>query len=166
MNYKTIQNAVSTQQCQTLLADCRAQYDQVSADRPDLQYPTRLYPGVLLPNQTAVLNELTVIAAQTAPEFNAQFDLGAGTAASYVNAQSGELIGEHYDRPINGEEGRICSLTVMVALTDGGQIKIGDDIIDMLAGMAVVLKGNTTHELLPVADTCNIVAGFFCTNGE
>jgi gentisate 1,2-dioxygenase len=168
MDYKLFKNALITSECADFAAFGKSQYESL---KQDLLYPNRKYPGFTLQNATTVLDKLATFIAQT--DFNITYDYSFGTGINFINAQEGEFIGQHIDKPLYeldddykvkpGFENRSCSATVLACVGGTNIINIeGDDII-MSPGDVVVMKGFTVHEMKPVvSDTFYLLSAFYC----
>lgn len=170
MDYKLFRNALTTQECEQFIKFGKSQYPLLKADQ---LYPNRGYPGFTLQNATSVLDKLATFIKQA--EFTEPYDYSFGTGVNFINAEQGEKIRQHIDKPlyeldsnykVKPEfENRYCSLTVIACIGGQNNLSVDDDNIEVSTGDVIVLKGFTAHEIKPViSGTFYLLSGFFCTN--
>lgn len=169
MDYKLFKNALTQQECADFVTLGKNQYKSL---KQDLLYPDRKYPGFTLQNATAVLDKLATFITQT--DFNIKYDYSFGTGVNFINAEQGEQIGEHIDKPLYelddayqvkpGFEDRYCAGTVLACVGGTNEMGIEGDSIIMTPGDVIVLKGFTAHEMKPVvSDTFYLLSAFYCS---
>ena len=169
MDYKLFKNALTTSECADFAALGKSQYESL---KQDLLYPNRKYPGFTLQNATTVLDKLATFITQT--DFNITYDYSFGTGVNFINAQEGEFIGQHIDKPLYelddnykvkpGFENRYCALTVIACIGGKNNLVVDDDNIEVSTGDVIVLKGFTAHEMKPiVSDTFYLLSAFYCS---
>ena len=170
MDYKLFRNALTTSECEQFIEFGKSQYPLLKSDQ---LYPNRGYPGFILQNATSVLDKLATFIKQA--EFTEPYDYSFGTGVNFINAQQGEKIGQHIDKPLyeldsNYQvkpeyENRYCSLTVIACIGGNNNLSVDDDNIEVSTGDVIVLKGFTAHEMKPViSGTFYLLSAFFCTN--
>lgn len=171
MDYKIFKNALTTSECADFVTLGKSQYGSLKQDQ---LYPNRGYPGFTLQNATAVLNKLTTFITQA--DFNITYDYSFGTGVNFINAEQGEQIGQHIDKPlyeldeaykVKPEfENRICAVTVLACIGGTNEMDVEGDSIIMTPGDVIVLKGFTAHEMKPiVSDTFYLLSAFYCNGG-
>jgi hypothetical protein len=169
MDYKLFKNALTTSECADFIELGKSQYGSL---KQDLLYPNRKYPGFTLQNATAVLDKLATFITQT--DFNINYDYNFGTGVNFINAEQGEQIGQHIDKPLYeldeaykvkpGFEDRYCAGTVLACIGGTNEMDIEGDSIIMTPGDVIVLKGFTAHEMKPiVSDTFYLLSAFYCS---
>jgi len=170
MDYKLFKNALTTSECAEFIEFGKSQYPLLNSDQ---LYPNRGYPGFTLQNARPVLEKLATFITQA--EFNETYDYSFGTGVNFINAQEGEKIGQHIDKPLyeldnnykikSEYESRYCSLTVIACIGGNNNLVVDDDNIEISTGDVIVLKGFTAHEMKPViSGTFYLLSAFFCTN--
>jgi gentisate 1,2-dioxygenase len=170
MDYKLFKNALTAPECEQFIEFGKSQYPLLK----EVQlYPNRKYPGFTLQNATTVLDKLATFITQT--DFNITYDYSFGTGINFINAQEGEFIGQHIDKPlyklddnykVKPEfENRYCALTVIACIGGKNNIVIEDDNLEVSTGDVIVLKGFTAHEIKPViSDTFYLLSAFYCSD--
>jgi len=169
MDYKLFKNALNQQECADFVTLGKNQYGLL---QEDLLYPNRKYPGFTLQNATTVLDKLATFITQT--DFNIKYDYSFGTGVNFINAEQGEQIGEHIDKPLYeldeayqvkpGFEDRYCAGTVLACIGGTNEMGIEGDSIIMTPGDVIVLKGFTVHEMKPImSDTFYLLSAFYCS---
>lgn len=170
MDYKLFKNALTVTECEQFIDFGKSQYSSLKSDQ---LYPNRGYPGFILQNATSVLDKLATFIKQA--EFTEPYDYSFGTGVNFINAQQGEKIGQHIDKPlyeldsnyqIKPEyENRYCSVTVIACIGGENTLSVENNNIQVSTGDVIVLKGFTAHEMKPVTSgTFYLLSGFFCTN--
>lgn len=171
MDYKLFKNTLTSAECADFVALGKSQYGSLKQDQ---LYPNRGYPGFTLQNATAVLNKLAAFITQA--DFNITYDYSFGTGVNFINAEQGEQIGQHIDKPlyeldeaykVKPEfENRVCAVTVLACIGGTNEMGIEGDSIIMSPGDVIVLKGFTAHEMKPVvSNTFYLLSAFYC-NGD
>jgi hypothetical protein len=169
MDYKLFKNALTTSECTDFATFGKSQYGTLKQDQ---LYPNRGYPGFTLQNATTVLDKLATFITQT--NFNITYDYSFGTGVNFINAEQGEQIGQHIDKPLYelddayqvkpGFEDRYCAGAVLACIGGTNQMDIEGDSIIMTPGDVIVLKGFTAHEMKPVvSDTFYLLSAFYCS---
>ena len=169
MDYKLFKNALNQQECADFVTLGKNQYGLL---QEDLLYPNRKYPGFTLQNATTVLDKLATFITQT--DFNIKYDYSFGTGVNFINAEQGEQIGQHIDKPLYeldeayqvkpGFEDRYCAGTVLACVGGTNEMGIEGDSIIMTPGDVIVLKGFTVHEMKPImSDTFYLLSAFYCS---
>lgn len=169
MDYKLFKNALTATECEEFIALGKSQYPLLKEDQ---LYPNRGYPGFTLQNAKLVLEKLATFITQA--EFTESYDYSFGTGVNFINAQEGERIGQHIDKPlyeldnnykIKPEfENRYCAMSVLACIGGKNNLGIEDDIIEVSTGDVIVLKGFTAHEMKPVTlDTFYLLSAFYCS---
>jgi gentisate 1,2-dioxygenase len=169
MDYKLFKNALTTSECEQFIALGKSQYPLLKEDQ---LYPNRGYPGFTLQNATIVLDKLATFITQT--DFNIKYDYSFGTGVNFINAEQGEQIGQHIDKPLyelddnykvkSEFENRVCAVTVLAGIGGSNIISVEDEDIQVSAGDVIVLKGFTAHEMKPiVSDTFYLLSAFYCS---
>lgn len=170
MDYKLFRNALTTSECEQFIEFGKSQYPLLKSDQ---LYPNRGYPGFVLQNATSVLDKLATFIKQA--EFTEPYDYNFGTGVNFINAEQGEIIGQHIDKPlyelddnyqIKPEyENRVCVVTVLAGIGGSNIISVEDEDIQVSAGDVIVLKGFTAHEMKTViSDTFYLLSAFYCSN--
>jgi len=170
MDYKLFKNALTINECQQFIEFGTSQYPLLKEDQ---LYPNRGYPGFTLQNANTVLEKLATFIAQA--EFNESYDYSFGTGVNFINAQEGEQITQHIDKPlyelddkynVKPEfENRYCSLTVLACIGGKNNLVVEDNNIEVSIGDVIVLKGFTAHEMKPVASgTFYLLSAFYCSD--
>lgn len=170
MDYKIFKNALSLSECEDFVNFGQSQYPLLKTEQ---LYPNRGYPGFTLQNTTAVLNKLATFISQT--DFNIKYDYSFGTGVNFINAERGEQIGQHIDKPLYELDdayqvkpefkNRVCAGTVLACIGGTNEMDIEGDSIIMTPGDVIVLKGFTAHEMKPVvSDTFYLLSAFYCSN--
>ena len=170
MDYKIFKNALSVPECDDFIKFGQNQYPLLKSEQ---LYPLRGYPGFTLQNTTSVLDKLATFITQAG--FTEPYDYNFGTGVNFINAQQGEHIGQHIDKPLyeldenykvkTEFENRYCSVTVIACIGGEDTLSVEDNNIKVSTGDVIVLKGFTAHEMKPVvSDTFYLLSGFFCTN--
>ena len=95
MDYKLFKNVLTTSECEQFIALGKSQYPLLKVDQI---YPNRAYPGFTLQNAKSVLEKLATFIIQA--EFNESYDYSFGTGVNFINAEEGEQIGQHIDKPL------------------------------------------------------------------
>jgi gentisate 1,2-dioxygenase len=169
MDYKLFKNALTTSECADFVTLGKSQYGSLKQDQ---LYPNRGYPGFTLQNATTVLDKLATFITQT--DFNIKYDYSFGTGVNFINAEQGEQIGQHIDKPLyelddnykvkSEFENRVCAVTVLAGIRGSNIISVEDEDIQVSAGDVIVLKGFTAHEMKPiVSDTFYLLSAFYCS---
>jgi gentisate 1,2-dioxygenase len=170
MDYKLFKNALTASECADFVVFGKSQYSLLKEDQ---LYPNRGYPGFTLQNAKSVLEKLATFITQA--EFNDSYDYSFGTGVNFINAQEGELIGQHIDKPLyelddnykvkSEFENRYCAVTVIACIGGKNNLVVDDDNIEVSTGDVVVMKGFTVHEMKPiVSDTFYLLSAFYCTD--
>jgi hypothetical protein len=170
MDYKLFKNALTPAECADFIDLGKSQYGFLKQDQ---LYPNRGYPGFILQNATTVLDKLATFITQT--NFNITYDYSFGTGVNFINAEQGEQIGEHIDKPLYeldeayqvkpGFEDRYCAGTVLACIGGTNEMDIEGDSIIMTPGDVIVLKGFTAHEMKPIVlDTFYLLSAFYCSD--
>lgn len=170
MDYKIFKHALSVSECDDFIKYGENEYSLLKANQI---YPNRGYPGFTLKNATPILDKLSTFITQA--EFTEPYDYGFGTGVNFINAQQGEKIGQHIDKPLyeldenykvkTEFDNRYCSLTVIACIGGQHDLSIDDNNIQVSTGDVIVLKGFTAHEMKPViSGTFYLLSAFFCTN--
>jgi len=170
MDYKLFRNALTTSECAEFIEFGKSQYPLLKSNQ---LYPNRGYPGFTLQNSTSILEKLATFITQA--EFTESYAYGFGTGVNFINAQEGERIGQHIDKPLYELDenykvkpefdNRYCSLTVIACIGGKNNLSVDDDNIEVSTGDVIVLKGFTSHEMKPITSgTFYLLSGFFCTN--
>jgi hypothetical protein len=169
MDYRLFKNALTTSECADFVTFGKSQYGSLKQDQ---LYPNRGYPGFTLQNAITVLDKLATFITQT--DFNIRYDYSFGTGVNFINAEQGEQIGQHIDKPLyelddNYKvklefENRVCAVTVLAGIGGSNIISVEDEDIQVSAGDVIVLKGFTAHEMKPiVSDTFYLLSAFYCS---
>jgi hypothetical protein len=169
MDYKLFKNVLTSAECADFVTLGKSQYETLKQDQ---LYPNRGYPGFILQNATAVLNKLATFITQA--DFNITYDYSFGTGVNFINAEQGEQIGQHIDKPlyeldeaykVKPEfENRVCAVTVLACIGGTNEMDVEGDSIIMTPGDVIVLKGFTAHEMKPiVSDTFYLLSAFYCS---
>lgn len=170
MDYILFKEALTPSECQSFKEFGESQYQSL---KPDQLYPNRSYPGFTLKNATNILDKLATFIDQA--EFDIDYDYSFGTGVNFVNAQDGEKVGLHIDRPLyeldeNYQvkpefENRVCAVTVLAAIGGNNVIYVEETGIPMSPGDVIVLKGFTPHEMKTViSDTFYLLSAFYCSD--
>ena len=170
MDYKLFKNALSLSECEDFVNFGQSQYPLLKTEQ---LYPNRGYPGFTLQNATSVLDKLTTFITQA--EFTELYDYNFGTGVNFINAQQGEKISQHIDKPLyeldenykvkSEFENRYCSVTVIACIGGQHTLSVENNNIQVSTGDVIVLKGFTAHEMKPVTSgTFYLLSAFFCTN--
>jgi hypothetical protein len=170
MDYKLFKNALTISECADFVTFGKNQYGSLKQDQ---LYSNRGYPGFILQNATTVLDKLATFITQT--NFNITYDYSFGTGVNFINAEQGEQIGQHIDKPlyeldeaykVKPEfENRVCAVTVLACIGGTNEMGIEGDSIIMTPGDVMVLKGFTAHEMKPiVSDTFYLLSAFYCSD--
>ena len=169
MDYKLFKNVLTTSECTDFIELGKSQYGSLKQDQ---LYPNRGYPGFTLQNAATVLDKLATFITQT--DFNINYDYSFGTGVNFINAEQGEQVGQHIDKPlyelddtykVKPEfENRVCVVTVLACIGGTNEMEIEGDSIIMTPGDVIVLKGFTAHEMKPiVSDTFYLLSAFYCS---
>ena len=169
MDYKLFKNVLTATECEEFIALGKSQYPLLNEDQ---LYTNRGYPGFTLQNAKSVLEKLATFITQA--EFTESYDYSFGTGVNFINAQEGELIGQHIDKPLyelddnykvkSEFENRVCAVTVLAGIGGSNIISVEDEDIQVSAGDVIVLKGFTAHEMKPVvSDTFYLLSAFYCS---
>ena len=170
MDYKIYRSALTPQECSDYIAFGEAQYASVN---PDQKYPIRGYPGFTLKNSQAIAAKLASFIDPSG--FGVVYDFGAGTGVNYLNLQTGEGVGQHFDKPLYELDenyqikpeykNRACSVSVLASIGGKNDFSVEGDNITLAVSDVLVIKGLTVHELKPVQSGVSyLLSGFFCTN--
>jgi hypothetical protein len=170
MDYILFKDALTPSECQSFLEFGESQYSSLKEDQ---LYPNRGYPGFTLKNSKHVLDKLATFITQS--EFNINYDYSFGTGVNFINAQDGEKIELHIDRPlyemdqnynIKPEfENRVCAVTVLAAISGNNVMYIEETGVLMYPGDVIVLKGFTPHKMKTViSDTFYLLSAFYCSD--
>ena len=169
MDYKIFKNALTAPECEQFIEFGKSQFPLLK----EVQlYPNRKYPGFTLQNAKQVLDKLATFITQT--DFNIMYDYSFGTGVNFINAEQGEQIGQHIDKPLYELdeaykvkpkfENRVCAVTVLAGIGGSNIISVEDEDIQVSAGDVIVLKGFTAHEMKPVvSDTFYLLSAFYCS---
>jgi hypothetical protein len=168
MDYKLFKNALTQQECASFIALGENQYPSLNSDQ---LYPNRGYPGFTLKYNQEALEKLSIFVDQS--EFNITYDFEKGTGINFIDAQSGESLGQHFDKPLYeydenmkvlpGFDNRSCSATVLACIGGTNIINVEGDDITMSPGDVIIMKGFTVHEMKPVvSDTFYLLSAFYC----
>ena len=170
MDYKVFKNALTPSECADFIEFGKSQYSSIKEDQ---LYPNRGYPGFTLQNAHTVLDKLATFINQA--EFNIAYDYSFGTGVNYINAEQGESLGKHIDKPLyelddkykvkSEFEDRVCVVTVLAGIGGDNIISVEDNDVQVSAGDIIVLKGFTSHEMKPVVSgTFYLLSAFYCGN--
>jgi hypothetical protein len=170
MDYKVFKNALTEKECKEFLELGKSEYSSL---KPDQLYPNRGYPGFTLKNAKPVLDKLATFISQA--EFDIDYDYGLGTGVNFINAQDGEKVGLHIDKPLYeldenynvkpGFENRVCAVTVLGVISGNNVMYIEETGIPVYPGNVIVLKGFTPHEMKTViSDTFYLLSAFYCSD--
>ena len=170
MDYKIFKNSLTPHECQDFIDFGKSQYAGLKADQI---YPNRYYPGFTLLDASSILNRLKNFIDIF--DINITYDLGPGAGINYINAQIGEGIGPHIDKPLYEFDeniqvlpeynNRACSATVLACLQGSNEFNIEGQDITIETGDVIVLRGFTVHEMKPVnTDIFYLLSAFYCTD--
>ena len=169
MNYKIIRNALSLEECQNLIKFGEDQYVYLN---PDQIYPNRYYPGFTLRNTETIQHRLAEFVADSG--LDVVYDFGLGTAVNFINAEPGDSLGMHIDKPLYEfdenlqvlpeYDNRMCSLSILAGLSGSNELGIEEDIITLNETDVIIMRGFTVHELKPVMDKFYMLSAFYCAN--
>lgn len=170
MDYKILKNAITIQDCYDLISFGQSQYAGLN---PDQLYPNRGYPGFTLTSSHSILVRLSEFLLET--DFNITYDYEIGSAVNFINAQQGENIGPHIDKPLYEfdeniqilpeYENRECVMSILVGLKGQNIFSIDSDDITLEEKDVIVMRGYTVHELKPIQDAeFYMLSAFYCSN--
>jgi len=168
MDYTIFRNALNELECSNFLQFGKDQYPLL---KPNQLYPNRGYPGFTLKNADSILDKLTKYVSLA--NYKESYDRGPGTGVNFINAEPGETLDQHIDKPlyefdqnyqIKSEfENRYCALSVLACIGGINTLVIEDADIVVSTGDVIVLKGFTAHAMKSTEkDTFYLLSAFLC----
>ena len=179
MSYVVYRKALTVQEVALLNTMCEDEYNDLVSSNKVVSYPRRrelsMYPGTeLRVSSNDVLQYAFRFATKSSARLSGTVDVddGPGTGCTYINAQSGEQLSQHIDKPmyvldsnfkvLPEHENRACGKTVVLCLTSdyvGGDIDIwinerDVEIVRLEAGDVLVVDGVVPHALSQIESGC------------